>query len=110
MDEFPRTVNTELSYRGEKLLRGRHRIHAYPAMLHPLLVNYLLHAYAKKGDVVFDPFCGSGVTLLQAAVHGYESVGFDINPIGLLIARAKTATYLREQLLKEFNDLSNSAF
>ena len=79
-------------------------------MLHPLLVNYLLHAYAKKGDVVFDPFCGSGVTLLQAAVHGYESVGFDINPIGLLIARAKTATYLREQLLKEFNDLSNSAF
>lgn len=108
MAEFTRIVNTELSYHGEQLLRGRHRIHPYPAMLHPLLVNHLLHAYAKSGDVVFDPFCGSGVTLLQAAVHGYESVGFDINPIGLLITRAKTTTYLREKLLTEFNDLSNS--
>ena len=108
MREFTRSAETDLSYRGEKLLRGRHRIHPYPAMLHPLLVNHLLQAYAKGGDVVFDPFCGSGVTLLQAAVHGYESVGFDLNPMGLLIARAKTTAYQRDTFLTEYNHLHNS--
>ena len=79
-------------------------------MLHPLLVNFLIDTYAGKEDVVFDPFCGSGVTLLQARVNGYESVGFDVNPMALLIARAKTATYQRKTLLEEFNDLSNTVY
>lgn len=108
MQTYPRTVDLKLSFHGEPLLRGRHRIHPYPAMLHPLLVNFLIEMYAENGDVVFDPFCGSGVTLLQAGVKGYESVGFDINPMALLIARTKTATYQRKKLLEEFNDLSNS--
>ena len=56
---YTRTEQKALSFYGEQLLRGRHRIHPYPAMLHPLLVNYLIDGYAKKGDVIFDPFCGS---------------------------------------------------
>ena len=110
MQTYPRTEHKEFSFHGEKLLRGRHRIHPYPAMLHPLLVNRLIEMYAANGDVVFDPFCGSGVSLLQAGVNGYESVGFDINPMALLIARAKTATYDRKELLEEFNDLSNTVY
>ena len=110
MPTYPRTEQKEFSFHGEKLLRGRHRIHPYPAMLHPLLVNRLIQEYAMNGDMVFDPFCGSGVTLLQASVNGHESVGFDINPMALLIARAKTATYQRKQLLEEFNDLSNTVY
>ena len=110
MQTFPRTEHMALSFHGERLLRGRHRIHPYPAMLHPLLVNFLIDTYAGKGDVVFDPFCGSGVTLLQAGVNGYESVGFDLNPMALLIARAKTVTYHRKKLLEEFNDLSNTVY
>ena len=108
MQPYTRTEEKDLSFRGEQLLRGRHRIHPYPAMLHPLLVNFLIETYASIGDMVFDPFCGSGVTLLQAAINGYESIGFDINPMALLIARAKTSTYQKEKLLEEFNDLKNS--
>ena len=77
-------------------------------MLHPLLVNFLIEEYAKKGDVILDPFCGSGVTLLQSKINGYESVGFDINPMALLIARAKTQTYQKRKLLEEFKDLKES--
>ncbi len=105
---YTRTEQKELSFQGEQLLRGRHRIHPYPAMLHPLLVDFLVDKYAKKGDVIFDPFCGSGVTLLQSKINGYESVGFDINPLALLIARAKTQTYQKRKLLKEFKDLKKS--
>ena len=108
MSPYTRTEEKALSFRGEQLLRGRHRIHPYPAMLHPLLVNFLIDVYGREGDVVFDPFCGSGVTLLQAAINGYESIGFDINPLAVLIARAKTTTYRNEKLIEEFNDLKDS--
>ena len=47
---YTRTEQQELSFQGERLLRGRHRIHPYPAMLHPLLVDFLIGKYAKTGD------------------------------------------------------------
>ena len=75
-------------------------------MLHPLLVDFLIEKYAQERAVIFDPFCGSGVTLLQSKLSGHESVGFDINPIALLIARAKTRTYGEEKLLEESESLS----
>jgi len=101
---YKRIVKKELSFVGEKLLRERHRIHSYPAMLHPLLVDFLLQKYAKKNDVVFDPFCGSGVTLLQASINGYKSIGFDINPLALLVAKVKTQKYDVGLLSDEFRD------
>ena len=107
---YARTEQKELSFQKERLLRGRHRIHPYPAMLHPLLVNFLIDKYAKKGDIILDPFCGSGVTLLESKINGYESVGFDINPMALLIARAKTQVYQKKKLLKEFKDLKKSLY
>ena len=110
MRTYPRTERKELSFHGEQLLRGRHRIHPYPAMLHPLLVSFLIKTYSRKGDVIFDPFCGSGVTLLQSMIEGHESIGFDINPLALLIARAKTRTYRERKLLEEFEDLKESVY
>ena len=107
---YTRTEQKELSFYGEQLLRGRHRVHPYPAMLHPLLVDFLIDTYAKKEDVVFDPFCGSGVTLLQSGINGHESIGFDINPLALLIARAKIQTYREEKLLREFEDLKKTVY
>lgn len=105
MLRYPRTERSDLSFRGERLLRGRHRIHPYPAMLHPLLVDFLIRTYAPNGAVILDPFCGSGVTLLQSQMNGYESIGFDINPVALLIARAKTRNYVQVQLQQEARHL-----
>lgn len=106
--KYPREPKTELSFAGEKLTRGRHKIHPYPAMLHPLLVDYLLGKYSKDNDKVFDPFCGSGVTLLQSALRGNVSYGFDINPLALMIAKAKTRKYDISQLTKEYYNLRDS--
>ncbi len=107
---YTKTEQKELSFYGEQLLRGRHRVHPYPAMLHPLLVDFLIDTYAEKEDVIFDPFCGSGVTLLQSGINGHESIGFDINPLALLIARAKTQIYQEEKLLREFEDLKKTVY
>jgi len=105
---YKRTIQTELSFTGERLTRGRHKVHPYPAMLHPLLVDYLIKKYAKKDDVIFDPFCGSGVTLLQSAVNGHSSIGFDINPLALLIAKTKTLKYDKKKLIEEYDDFKQA--
>lgn len=44
----------------------------------------------RDGSAVFDPFCGSGTTLLEARLLGYTSIGNDLSPLAALIARVKT--------------------
>jgi DNA modification methylase len=105
---YKKTIQKELSFAGEKLTRERHKIHPYPAMLHPLLVNYLIKKYAKENDIIFDPFCGSGVTLLQSALNNHSSIGFDINPLSLLIAKVKSDKYDIKKLKEEFDDFKKS--
>ena len=49
-----------------------------------------------KGSVILDPFCGAGTSLLAARELGYPSIGFDVNPISILVSRVKTAIYTEE--------------
>ena len=44
---------------------------------------------SRPGDLVLDPYCGSGTTLLEAALLGRRAYGVDLNPLAVLIARAK---------------------
>lgn len=38
---------------------------------------------------VLDPFAGVGTTLVQAMIHGFDAVGFEINPYAALASRMK---------------------
>jgi DNA modification methylase len=44
------------------------------------LVEFFLKAYSDPGDVVYDPFMGSGTTMAAAAVLGRTGVGAEISP------------------------------
>ncbi len=101
---YQRITDKTLSFYGEPLARDRHKIHGYPAMLHPLLIDYLIKNYANPNDIIFDPFCGSGVTLLQASLHNYQSIGFEINPLALLISKVKTQNYNLKNLLENYKN------
>ena len=107
--KYKRVINKPLSFTGIPLLQERHKLHTYPAMIHPLLVDHLLDELAVSGNIVFDPFCGSGVVPVQASVNGYKTIGFDINPMALLITKAKLAKYNIKTLLKEAADLIEKA-
>ncbi len=43
------------------------------------LVERLIFSSSREGDVVFDPFCGSGTTLFAAKKHGRNYLGVEIN-------------------------------
>lgn len=67
-----------------------HGLHPYPAKFIPHIPRRLIQAFALRGAPVLDPMCGSGTTLVEAALLGFEGVGIDLNPIAVLAARAKT--------------------
>ncbi len=68
-----------------------HGFHAYPARVHPGIVRSLIAAYSRPGDVVLDPFAGSGTVLVEALAAGRRGLGGDVNPIAVAIAREKVA-------------------
>lgn len=68
-----------------------HSIHPYPAKFIPELPHTLISLCMQdKDSYILDPFCGSGVTLVEAQRMGYKSIGVDLNPIACLISRTKT--------------------
>ena len=67
-----------------------HGYHRYPAKFLPNLVKKIIEDYTQPTDLVVDFFAGCGTTLVEAKVHGRESIGVDINPVAALITKAKT--------------------
>lgn len=55
----------------------------------PLSFPYKVLRYAKKTDLVYDPFCGRGTTNFAARLLGLSSYGIDSNPIAQAIAEVK---------------------
>ena len=79
---------------------GVHGLFRYPAKYLPQIARALLEVSARPGDLVLDPFMGSATTLVEAADFGVHSIGTDLNPLAVLVARAKTATPSPEGLLR----------
>ena len=75
-----------------------HRLHPYKGKFIPQLVEYFLNektdefkkeVYFKKGDIILDPFCGSGTTLVQANEMNFHAVGIDVSAFNSLISNTK---------------------
>jgi len=47
----------------------------------------------NKNDYILDPFCGVGTTNLVSKSMGYDSIGFDINPMAFFAAKVKLHDY-----------------
>ncbi|MBU4331801.1 site-specific DNA-methyltransferase [Patescibacteria group bacterium] len=81
-----------------------HGYHRYPAKFIPQIVSRLNKKYTKKGDLIVDPFGGCGTTSVESKVMGRPSISVDINPVAVLIAKAKATAIEPLKLEKEFID------
>jgi tRNA G10 N-methylase Trm11 len=69
-----------------------HGYHDYPARMIPQVAGQLLDLFGRDARLLFDPYCGTGTSLVEAMLRGLNAVGTDLNPLARLIARAKTST------------------
>lgn len=67
-----------------------HGFHAYPARAHPVTARRLVEALVPPSGTVLDPFCGSGTVIIEAMLAGRAAIGSDLNPVAVMLARAKT--------------------
>ena len=89
-------------YRESERTKHVHRLHPYKGKFIPQLVEYFLddhtdpfkrESWFSPGDVVLDPFCGSGTTLVQANELGMHAIGADISEFNAWISNAKLTRY-----------------
>lgn len=70
---------------------GTHGFHRYVGRFPPHLIRTLINSFgATSEDVVFDPFCGSGTTLVEARMLGVKTKGIEISPLSAMMSRVKS--------------------
>jgi hypothetical protein len=89
----PTTVNALLEgiYDNEPVSGLTHGFYRYPARFSPAFVRAVIEEFTKPGDTVFDPFMGSGTTLVEASAMGRRAAGTDVSSLGVFLAKAKTS-------------------
>lgn len=65
---------------------ARYKMHKYWAAKPWYVVAEYIKHFTREGDIVLDPFCGSGVVGCEALVHRRKTVLNDLNPIATFIA------------------------
>lgn len=100
---YHREIKKEFDFKEFTASYGRHLIHQYPAMLHYKLVENLIKEFNPK--VVYDPYCGSGVSIVEALKQNKKAYGSDINPLALLIADVRSSNFDIQKLKELANEL-----
>ena len=68
-----------------------HRRLAHPCPFPAELPHRLIELYSEPGDLVLDPFVGSGQTAVVARALGRGCVGYDLEPVFVGLARSRLA-------------------
>lgn len=89
---------TDWNFHTEETQPHLHALHPYPARFIPQIPRKAIEAWTAKGEVVLDPFCGCGTTLLESVLLGRNTIGVDNNSVAHLISQAKTTHYTRNDL------------
>lgn len=109
-DAFSRkSEGKENSIRKEDFLEWTKSVWTFPAVSakkigHPApfpeeLPRRLIELYTFTGDVVLDPFCGSGTTCLSALKSGRHYIGYDIEEKYIELANERISMYAAQTRL-----------
>ncbi|WP_405590023.1 TRM11 family SAM-dependent methyltransferase [Streptomyces sp. NBC_01190] len=69
---------------------------AHPAKMLPRIAAHAISTYTRPGDLVLDPMCGIGTTLVEAVHLGRHAIGVEYEPRWASLARRNAASATRE--------------
>lgn len=89
-----------------------HKLHPYKGKYIPQLVEYFIdghtdeykkNVYFYPNDIILDPFCGSGTTLVQANECGINAIGIDVSDFNAFLANCKLCDYDVDDIAENTN-------
>ncbi|HKP51508.1 MAG TPA: DNA methyltransferase [Chloroflexia bacterium] len=83
-----------------------HNFFRYYGKFPSLVAKKLIDEFARPNMTILDNYAGSGTTLVEAKLAGYNSIGVDVNPFAILACRVKCRNYSVVELNRRWQDLS----
>ncbi len=104
---YNRVVDEEWDFKDADTKIYTHCYHNYPAIMIPQIAGNLMDKYKPDGkfELLFDPYMGSGTSLVEASVRGIDSIGTDLNPLAHLISTVKTTHYCVDDISAAYAEL-----
>ena len=91
-------LSQDLNFQRKDSGNAPHNFHPFPAKFPPQLPRKFIKELTSSNDVILDPMVGSGTTILEASLLGRRGIGFDIDPLALLISQVKVKRLDKYQL------------
>lgn len=79
---------------------------SYLGTFPPALARSVIAMFSEPGDIVMDPFCGRGTTLLESRLLGRIPIASDLSPIAIALSKAKNTSVKLEEIDRRLGDLA----
>jgi 16S rRNA G966 N2-methylase RsmD len=80
-------------------------VHGYFTKQSWNVVAEYIKNFSKPGDLVLDPFGGSGVTAIEALMNGRRAINVDLNPMAIFLVQSLIAPVKQSDLTQAFNEV-----
>lgn len=87
-----------------------HSLHWFPGNFIPQIPAFLIQLLSSPRDLVFDPFCGTGSTGIEAERLGRRSVQADVSRAAIQVARGKSAAQFNQHLHGDLISIGKEMF
>ena len=108
LERLSRADRDYWAFRGRAVRKQAQGLSQYPAMMVPDMQAELVKAVATADQhvtSVYDPFAGSGTTLVESMRLGLDFAGQDINPLAVLFCRTKAGPFHTRRLSRAVKDV-----
>ena len=106
---FNQLLSSDLDFEISKETISRHSWDSFPAKFPPALPKYFIENLTNPDDIVLDPMSGSCTTLLESIYLKRQGIGFDIDPLSLILGKAKLQNINKFETRTLGNNVINKA-
>ena len=112
---YKREIDNSWNFKEANTKEYTHCYHIYPAMMIPQVARTLIKDFRPSGkcELLFDPYMGSGTSLVEASLANMNSVGTDLNPLARQFYAIQSRLFFfsyNDVKNKNFDRISNHTF
>jgi DNA modification methylase len=109
LERLDSLLSQDLGFHEQDSGYASHNFHSFPAKFPPQLPRKFIQGLTETEAIVIDPMAGSGTTVVEAYLSGRRGIGFDIDPLALLVSKVKVTPLDVEQIARLGSEILRQA-